>query len=50
MEWKGDALHMRNNATHGLFCGEWKGDAFPARNKRRAVREAGKAPPFAGEY
>jgi hypothetical protein len=49
MEGKGDALHMRNNAANGLFCGEGKPTRF-ARNKRLAVREAGKASPFAGEY
>lgn len=41
---------MRNNAVDGLFCRERKGDAFLVRNNRRAVREAGKASPFAGEY
>jgi hypothetical protein len=50
MEWKGDALHARNNATDGLFGGERKGDAFPARNKRQVVREAGKASRFARQY
>jgi hypothetical protein len=41
---------MRNNAVDGLFCGEKKGGAFLVRNNSRAVREAGKASPFAGEY
>jgi hypothetical protein len=50
MERKGDALHMRNNAVAGLFCGERKGDAFLVRNNRWDVRKAGKASPFAGEY
>ena len=28
MEWEGDALHMRNNTAHDLFCGGGKATRF----------------------
>lgn len=49
MEWKRRRVAHAQQYRRFVLRGK-KGDAFPARNKRRAVREARKASPFAGEY